>query len=154
ALAPTGNAVLPRARAAAIVRQGGRKRAALPAPVPAALARRLRPLPLASRDRWSAARHPVRPPGALAVLWRAFGGLGHARGTMPSPIRRTRMRQIQRRRPTAALVISIVALFVALGGSSYAAFRLPNSSVGTKQLKNAAVTTPKLKNGTVTAAKL
>ena len=64
------------------------------------------------------------------------------------------MRQTQRRRPTAALVISIIALFVALGGSSYAAFRLPNSSVGTKQLKNGAVTTRKLKNGAITAAKL
>ena len=54
------------------------------------------------------------------------------------------------RRPGPALVISIVALIVALGGTSYAAFKLPNNSVGTKQLKKNAVTTAKIKNGAVT----
>jgi hypothetical protein len=43
---------------------------------------------------------------------------------------------------------------VALGGTAYAAFRLPKNSVGTKQLKNGAVTTKKLARGAVTAAKL
>jgi hypothetical protein len=38
--------------------------------------------------------------------------------------------------------VSIIALFVALGGTSYAA--LANGSVGTKQLKNEAVTNQKL----------
>jgi hypothetical protein len=51
------------------------------------------------------------------------------------------------RRPSAALVVSIIALLVALGGSSYAAFRLPSNSVGTKQLKAGAVTTKKLAHG-------
>jgi hypothetical protein len=53
---------------------------------------------------------------------------------------------MKRFHPSPALVISIVALFVALGGSSYAAITaLPANSVGTKQLKNGAVSTAKLK---------
>jgi hypothetical protein len=41
-------------------------------------------------------------------------------------------------------VIAYLALFVALGGTGYAASQLPDNSVGTKQLKNKAVTKPKL----------
>jgi hypothetical protein len=48
-------------------------------------------------------------------------------------------------RPSPALVVSLIALFVALGGTSYAAITsLPANSVGTKQLKNGAVTGTKL----------
>lgn len=57
-------------------------------------------------------------------------------------------------RPSSALVVSTVALFVALGGTSYAAFTLPSNSVGTKQLKAGAVTGPKIGNGAVTGPKL
>jgi len=53
------------------------------------------------------------------------------------------------RAPSPALVISLIALFVALGGTSYAAITLPKNSVGTKQIKNNAVTASKIKNGTV-----
>jgi hypothetical protein len=45
---------------------------------------------------------------------------------------------------TFANVVSLVALFVALGGISYAAIRLPANSVGTKQLKKGAVTDKKI----------
>lgn len=68
------------------------------------------------------------------------------------------------RRPSVALIVSFVALFASLGGGAYAAFKLPNNSVGTKQLKNKAVTNAKLapnsvgtaniKNGAVTASKI
>lgn len=58
------------------------------------------------------------------------------------------------RRPSSAVIIAAVALFVALGGTGYAALSLPKSSVGTKQLRNRAVTTGKIKNGAVTNAKL
>jgi hypothetical protein len=52
-----------------------------------------------------------------------------------------------RMRPSPALVISLIALFVALGGTSYAAIvTLPKNSVGTPQIKNGAVTAPKLKS--------
>jgi hypothetical protein len=64
------------------------------------------------------------------------------------------MRIVGRRRPSPALVVAIVALVVALGGTSYAAFSLPKNSVGTKQLKNGAVTTNKIKNGAVTGSKM
>ena len=58
------------------------------------------------------------------------------------------------RRPSPALVVASVALLIALGGTSYAAFRLPRNSVGTTQLKRNSVTTSKIKNGGVTASKI
>ena len=48
--------------------------------------------------------------------------------------------------------IALLALFVALGGTSYAALSLPAGSVGTQQLRNGAVTSRKLAKGAVTAA--
>lgn len=52
------------------------------------------------------------------------------------------------RRPSPALVIALIALFVALGGTSYAALNtLPRNSVGTAQIKNGAVTAAKLRYG-------
>jgi hypothetical protein len=45
---------------------------------------------------------------------------------------------------TFANVIALIALFVALGGSAYAATQLPKNSVGPKQIKKAAVTPAKL----------
>ena len=47
--------------------------------------------------------------------------------------------------------IALLALFVALGGTSYAALSLPAGSVGTQQLRNGAVTSRKLAKGAVTA---
>jgi hypothetical protein len=41
-------------------------------------------------------------------------------------------------------VVAYIALFVALGGVSYAVVKLPARSVGTKQLKSRAVTLPKI----------
>lgn len=55
-----------------------------------------------------------------------------------------------RPRPTYANVVATLALFVALGGSAYAAAELPENSVGTKELKTEAVTTAKIKDGAVT----
>src|SRR5262249_3509724 len=37
-------------------------------------------------------------------------------------------------------VVAYVALFIALGGTSYAAFKLPANSVGTRQIKNHSIT--------------
>lgn len=56
---------------------------------------------------------------------------------------------MSRFKPSPALVVSAIALFMALGGTSYAAF-----TVGTSQIKSGAVTTKKLHNGAVTQAKL
>jgi len=57
-------------------------------------------------------------------------------------------------RPSASLVVAVLALVVALGGVSYAAITLPKNSVGTPQLKKAAVTTKKIKRNAVTSAKV
>ena len=51
-------------------------------------------------------------------------------------------------------LIAYQALFVALGGTSYAAINLPAGSVGTEQLSNGAVTAQKLANGSITPVKL
>jgi hypothetical protein len=51
---------------------------------------------------------------------------------------------------TFANVVSMLALFVALGGGAYAATQLPKNSVGTKQLKNDAVISSKVKNDSLT----
>jgi hypothetical protein len=61
--------------------------------------------------------------------------LGHRTGGLRSP----------------ALVVSILALVVALGGTGYAAFRLPARSVGTAQLKDGAVTAHKVRARTLLA---
>ncbi len=57
-------------------------------------------------------------------------------------------------RITPSLVISVIALVVALGGASYAALKIPKNSVGSKQLKKNSVTAKKIKTNAVTAAKL
>lgn len=58
-------------------------------------------------------------------------------------------RLLMRRRPSAPLVISLIALFVALGGVGYAATFLPANSVGTAQLQNNAVKNWKISNQAV-----
>jgi hypothetical protein len=45
--------------------------------------------------------------------------------------------------------VALLALFVALGGTSYAAIRLPANSVGAKQIKKNAVTSAKVKNASL-----
>ncbi|HEY1510066.1 MAG TPA: hypothetical protein VGF93_13735 [Solirubrobacteraceae bacterium] len=60
-----------------------------------------------------------------------------------------RLQSLLRRRPTASMVISLVALFVALGGASYAAVSIPNNSVGTSQIKNNAVNYKKIAQHTI-----
>jgi hypothetical protein len=57
-------------------------------------------------------------------------------------------------RLTYANVMATVAVFIALGGSAYAATQLKKNSVGAKQLKVNAVTTAKIKNEAVTTEKI
>ncbi len=57
------------------------------------------------------------------------------------------------RAPSPAFVIALIALFVALGGTTYAAVRLPRNSVGTAQLRNGAVTKKKIQPKTLGALK-
>ncbi len=60
------------------------------------------------------------------------------------------MRNI-RERLTFSNVIACLALFIALGGAGYAAFKLPKNSVGAKQLKKNAVNSAKVKNHSLKA---
>ena len=46
-------------------------------------------------------------------------------------------------------VIAYLALFIALGGTGYAAVSIPKGSVGTNQLKNHAVTPIKFDRGSI-----
>ena len=57
-------------------------------------------------------------------------------------------------RPTPAMVVAILALMVALGGTSYAAIKLPKNSVGTKQIKKRAVTGAKIRKNAVESSKV
>ncbi len=50
-------------------------------------------------------------------------------------------------KPSPASVLSVLALFVSLGGTGYAATQIPRNSVGTKHLRHNAVTSAKVKNG-------
>lgn len=55
------------------------------------------------------------------------------------------------RRPSHTTIVAYLALFAALGGTSYAAINLPRNSVGPKQIKKAAVRSPEIRNNTVTS---
>jgi hypothetical protein len=54
-----------------------------------------------------------------------------------------------RTRFTSAHAIALVALFVALGGTGYAALKLPKNSVSAKQIKRNAVMSGEIRNGSV-----
>jgi hypothetical protein len=65
-----------------------------------------------------------------------------------------RSKSLLRRRRSAPLVISFVAMFVALGGAGYAATQLPANSVGNAQLQNGSVGNWKLKLNSVGTRKI
>jgi hypothetical protein len=52
-------------------------------------------------------------------------------------------------RPSPALVVALIALFVALGGTGYAVSKLPPNSVGTAQVKDHSLLRKDFKNGQV-----
>ncbi|MBM3665477.1 MAG: hypothetical protein FJW92_06760 [Actinobacteria bacterium] len=54
--------------------------------------------------------------------------------------------------PSPALVVALIALAVALGGTGYAVTQLPKNSVGTAQIKKNAVTGAKVKAGSLEAS--
>ena len=60
------------------------------------------------------------------------------------------MKESLRSKLTFSNVIALIALFIAIGGSAYAATQLKKNSVGTKQIKNGAVTGIKIKKQTIT----
>ena len=64
------------------------------------------------------------------------------------------MPRIKLHRPSPALAIAVLALFVALGGTGYAALNLPRNSVGSKQLRKSAVRNVDIASNAVTGAKV
>ena len=65
-----------------------------------------------------------------------------------------RLKSLVRRRPSAPMVVSFIALFVSLGGAGYAAVSLPRNSVGNAQLQNNSVGNFKLKSNAVGSKKI
>jgi hypothetical protein len=63
------------------------------------------------------------------------------------------MRRARLRRPSPALVISVIALFLAAGGTTYA-LSLPANSVGPAQLRKSAVLNSRLFPGAVSNSKM
>jgi hypothetical protein len=59
-----------------------------------------------------------------------------------------------RERLTYANVMATVAVFVALGGASYASLRLPKNSVGAQQLAKNSVTKLKVRKNSITGTKI
>jgi hypothetical protein len=57
-------------------------------------------------------------------------------------------------RPSPSLVIAIIALVVALGGTSYAVTRIPAHSVGSLQIRNGAVTRAKIARSAIDSSKV
>jgi hypothetical protein len=64
------------------------------------------------------------------------------------------MARFSLRRPSPALVVALIALFVALGGTGYAALALPKNSVGSAQLRPGAVKNRDLAANVVTGPKV
>ena len=61
------------------------------------------------------------------------------------------MRRVRFGKPSPAMVVSIIALVVAMGGTGYAAITLPKNSVGSKQIRRGAVKNADLARGAVTS---
>ena len=61
------------------------------------------------------------------------------------------MHRLTSSRPSPAMIVALVALGVALGGTSYAAVTLPKNSVSSRQLKNNSITSPKVKDRSLKA---
>lgn len=62
------------------------------------------------------------------------------------------MRRLAKHRPSPAMIVALIALFVSLGGAAFAAGILPKNSVGSKQLKKNSVTSVKVKDASLKAA--
>jgi hypothetical protein len=64
------------------------------------------------------------------------------------------MSRFRPHRPSASMVVALLALFVAVGGTGYAALSLPKNSVGSKQIRKNAVIASKVKKDAITSTKI
>lgn len=62
------------------------------------------------------------------------------------------MNQKTRFRVSPAMVVAVLALLLAVGGTSYAGSKLAKNSIGAKQLKNNSVRSAEVKNGSLTSS--
>ena len=63
-------------------------------------------------------------------------------------------KSIARNMSNPAMIVAIIALFIAMGGSAYAGSKLAKNSVTTNAIKNGAVTGKKIKKKTITATNI
>ena len=61
------------------------------------------------------------------------------------------MRNLLRQRPSPAMIVACIALMFAMGGTGYAAIKLPKNSVGSKQIRSNAVSASKVKDRSLLA---
>ena len=64
------------------------------------------------------------------------------------------MSRLWKHRPSPAMIVAMLALFVAMGGTGYAVSKLPKGSVGPAQIRKNAVRSQHIKPRSITAAKL
>ena len=64
------------------------------------------------------------------------------------------MSHLWKHRPSPAMIVAMIALFVAMGGTGYAVSKLPKGSVGSAQIRKSAVRAKHIKAGSITKAKL
>jgi hypothetical protein len=64
------------------------------------------------------------------------------------------MSRLWKHRPSPAMIVASLALFVAMGGTGYAVTALPKRSVGPAQLRKNSVRSQHIKSGSITTAKL
>jgi hypothetical protein len=64
------------------------------------------------------------------------------------------MSRLSRYRPSPAMIVALLALFISMGGTGYAVTKLPKRSVGPAQLRKNAVRSEHIRAGSITAAKL
>ena len=60
------------------------------------------------------------------------------------------MSRLWKHRPSPAMIVAMLALFVAMGGTGYAVSKLPKGSVGSAQIRNNAVRSKHIKAGSIT----
>src|SRR2546430_12038456 len=64
------------------------------------------------------------------------------------------MRRLRDARPSPAMIVALIALFVAMSGTTYAVTRLPKRSVGAAQIKKKAIRSYHIKARNVTRTKI
>jgi hypothetical protein len=92
--------------------------------------------------------------GRLALVERPFDTLVFCVASRTHAIPPGRLMKRLTDRLSYANVMATLAVFISLGGASYAAMKLPSNSVGTKQIQKGAVSTTKIRDKAITGPKV